>query len=243
MNSSSCRLEMPPLLSTRFVERPNRFLVRCIAEGKILDAHLPDPGRLKELLRPDAEMYIEHTPSIKRKTQYTVHLIQTEMGLVSINTSIPNKLVNSSLRKGCLPGFEQYLFVRAEIPRGRHRFDFELRSPSGKQVLMEVKSVTLVEENHTARFPDAVTSRGKFHAELLSELAKDGMETWILFIVQRIDAVRFTPHWERDPAFSEALLNAEKSGVRIAVLTCHISRDIIRWGRAIPYELKDYRNA
>nr|QNO57823.1 sugar fermentation stimulation protein A [Methanosarcinales archaeon ANME-1 ERB7] len=42
-----------------FLERPNRFLVRCIADGLgIINAYLPNPGRLWELLLPGATLYL-----------------------------------------------------------------------------------------------------------------------------------------------------------------------------------------
>ncbi|HDT12689.1 MAG TPA: DNA/RNA nuclease SfsA [Candidatus Marinimicrobia bacterium] len=233
---------LPDLLPAVFIERPNRFLVRCNVDNKIIDAHLPDPGRLKELLLPGAEIFIEHTPNPSRKTQYTVHLIKNRNVFVSINTSLPNKLVYISLKNNCLPGFEMYTLTRSEVPVNRHRFDFELRSPEGKKVLMEVKSVTLVEDDGTARFPDAVTSRGKSHAETLAILDKKGIETWILFIVQRKDAICFTPHWERDPAFAKALLTASVSGVNIKVVSCEITQKSMIIGNTLPFYLEDYRD-
>jgi len=234
---------LPDLLTAVFIERPNRFLVRCQIDNKIIDAHLPDPGRLQELLLPGAELFIEHTPHPSRKTQYTVHLVKSRNVFVSINTSLPNKLVHMSLKNKYLPGFEKYTFIRSEVPVENHRFDFELRSPHGIQVLLEVKSVTLVENDGTARFPDAVTSRGKSHAERLADLRKKGIETWILFVVQRNDAIRFTPHWERDPAFAKALLSAAISGVKIKVISCEITQKSMIWGRPLPVYLEDFRDA
>ncbi len=35
-----------------FIDRPNRFLVRCLKDGKEITAFLPNPGRLQELLLP-----------------------------------------------------------------------------------------------------------------------------------------------------------------------------------------------
>ena len=37
-------------IKAEFIERPNRFLTRVRFDGNIVDSHLPDPGRLKELL-------------------------------------------------------------------------------------------------------------------------------------------------------------------------------------------------
>ena len=243
MTDSSCCVHMPLLFQTCFIERPNRFLIRCEVDGKPVDAHLPDPGRLKELLLPGVELLVEYTPRADRKTNYTVHLVRTPNGYVSINTRYPNLLVLQSLQNHCLPGFQDYSLVRSEVTVENHRLDFELKTLSGKQVYMEVKSVTLVEEDRTARFPDAVTSRGKSHVELLEKLAGQGIETWVFFVVQRQDARSFTPHWQRDPGFSSSLEKAVNSGVGLAVHTCRISKETICWDVPIPFDLKDYRNA
>jgi sugar fermentation stimulation protein A len=243
MRDSTCHVHLPPLYKARFIERPNRFLIRCRVNGKIVDAHLPDPGRLKELLIPDVKLLIEHTPRIGKKTQYTVHLVNTPTGYVSINTRYPNLLVLQSLQNHCLPGFQDYSLIRSEVPVENHRLDFELKTSSGKQVFMEVKSVTLVERDGIARFPDAVTSRGKSHVELLEKLVKQGIETWVFFVVQRQDSRIFTPHWQRDPDFSSALEKAIQSGVKLAVHSCRISKESIGWHLPIPYDLKDYRYA
>lgn len=243
MTDSACRVHLPPLCEARFIERPNRFLIRCRVNGNTVDAHLPDPGRLKELLIPGVELLIEHTPRTGKKTQYTVHLVNTPMGYVSINTRYPNLLVLQSLQNHCLPGFQDYSLVRSEVPVENHRLDFELKTSSGKQVFMEVKSVTLVEGDGIARFPDAVTSRGRSHVQLLEKLVKQGIETWIFFVVQRQDSRIFTPHWQRDPDFSFALEKAINYGVRLAVHTCRILKESIGWDLPIPYDLKDYRYA
>jgi sugar fermentation stimulation protein A len=41
----------PNVIQGRFVRRLNRFVVECSLDGEIIQAHLPNPGRLLELLR------------------------------------------------------------------------------------------------------------------------------------------------------------------------------------------------
>ena len=41
-----------PLINAIFIERPNRFITIIEIGGKKHKSHLPDPGRLKELLIP-----------------------------------------------------------------------------------------------------------------------------------------------------------------------------------------------
>ena len=47
------------LLEARFIDRPNRFLTRAKLNGKIVESHLPDPGRLKELLKPGVQILLK----------------------------------------------------------------------------------------------------------------------------------------------------------------------------------------
>ena len=46
-----------PLINAVFIERPNRFITIIEIGGKKHKSHLPDPGRLKELLIPGAVSY------------------------------------------------------------------------------------------------------------------------------------------------------------------------------------------
>ena len=42
-----------------FLSRPNRFTMTCTLNGKVVEAFLPNPGRLWELLLPDTPVYLE----------------------------------------------------------------------------------------------------------------------------------------------------------------------------------------
>ena len=55
MNLTLKKVEMHlewELLEAEFVDRSNRFLTRVKYNGEVVESHLPDPGRLKELLIP-----------------------------------------------------------------------------------------------------------------------------------------------------------------------------------------------
>ncbi|MEQ6376028.1 hypothetical protein RZN25_04225 [Bacillaceae bacterium S4-13-56] len=62
-----------PLIETTFIERPNRYIIHCRKEGSedILRVHLPDPGRLNELLYPGVKVYLHHIQKEGRKTEYS----------------------------------------------------------------------------------------------------------------------------------------------------------------------------
>ena len=51
-----------PLIPGIFIERPNRFITKVSINGKIVKSHLPDPGRLKELLFKGAKVLLREAP-------------------------------------------------------------------------------------------------------------------------------------------------------------------------------------
>ncbi|HEX3013934.1 MAG TPA: sugar fermentation stimulation protein SfsA, partial [Methanobacterium sp.] len=61
------------IITGKFVDRPNRFTVTFQRGDKLENAHLRDPGRLKELLTPDADLLLRHALKLgNRKTKYDV---------------------------------------------------------------------------------------------------------------------------------------------------------------------------
>ena len=58
-----------------FIERPNRFLTRVKLNGNIVNSHLPDPGRLKELLIPGSRLLLKQENGRNRKTQFSTQAV------------------------------------------------------------------------------------------------------------------------------------------------------------------------
>ena len=101
---------------------------------------------------------------------------------------------------------------------------------------LEVKSVTLVEKG-IAKFPDAVTERGKNHVEHLGEMAKKGIRALVLFAVQRPDANLFQPQWERDPKFGFALYKAWQKGLEVRVIHMKMTPNNLYYLGELPFNL------
>lgn len=221
-----------------FVERPNRFLVRCrpLGQEEPVDAHLADPGRLRELLIPGVRIWLLPASGAKRKTRWTALLVESpdRRGLISVDTRIPNRLVGRALEQSALEEFRNWELQRAEAVLGRSRIDFLLGRDDGRQLALEVKSVTLVEDG-VGLFPDAVTARGARHARELAHLAQqDGWSAAILFVIQRDDVRRFRAARELDPDFAAALDEARTQGVKITARRCRIDLDRITLGDTVP---------
>ena len=230
-----------PLIDATFVERPNRFLTIVEVHGHRVESHLPDPGRLKELLTPGARLKVRPVSngmSSRRKTNWTTVMVRTGQQWVSIDTTLPNRIVEHLLKARELPMLAGFRLAQREVNYGHHRFDFLLEN-NGQLFYLEVKSVTLV-ENGVAMFPDAVTERGARHMVGLSDLVKSGTAAGVLFVCQRSDVTLFRPQWRQDPTFARTLVEAEKRGVKIWAIACNVSPSIIGFRKEIPYDLTHF---
>jgi len=205
-----------PIMKARFLERPNRFLVRCVSrELGELTAFLPNPGRLWELLLPGATLYFESVARSKgegsstRKTAYTVLAVEREGWPIFLHTHATNQVARFLVEKGLIAPLKGARVVRTEVPVGNSRFDFLLRR-NDKDLYMEVKSCTLF-GNGVAMFPDAVTKRGRKHLLELAEMGRRGIHSTIVFLVHYPHVRWFMPDYHTDLAFGEALLEARKN--------------------------------
>ena len=205
-------LNLGGLTKATFRERANRFLIRCNTEKGEIEAHLPNPGRLWELLLPGAILYLSSNKAldsgqkVKRKTEYTAVAVERYGSPIFLHTHLTNQVAKYLIEARSIPSLEQAEIVREEVPYGRSRFDFILND-NGGDLYQEVKSCTLF-GNGVAMFPDAVTGRGRKHLRELAEMARKGMKTMILFIVHYPHVNWFMPDFHTDYAFSKALLEA-----------------------------------
>jgi len=199
-------LDVGPLILARFVDRPNRFLVRCRVGRRLVPAFLPNPGRMWELLLPDATLYLTRQPkSPARKTSYTAVAVERDGSPVFLHTHATNQVARYLIERRMIPGLETAEVVRAEVPLGHSRFDFLLRQ-DGREVYAEVKSVTLF-GNDVAMFPDAVTERGRRHMLELAALAQRGAHGLVIFLIHSPRVRWFMPDYHTDLEFSKTFLS------------------------------------
>ena len=230
-----------PLTLSRFLQRHNRFLlqVRLDDTGEVVDVHMADPGRLRELLLPGKRIWIRPAGNPRRKTRWTAVLVESPSGseLVSLDTTLPNRLVAEALRQGALEEFEGWRLKRAEFAFGSSRLDFLLSHESGRKAVLEVKSVTLVNDG-VALFPDAITERGARHVRELRQIAEQpGWEAAVLFVLQRWDAGRIRAAKDIDRRFADSLEEAHATGVRILGRRCRVGLERVELGPPVPVEV------
>ncbi len=196
------------LTVARFIDRPNRFVVRCEAPGLgRVRAHMPNPGRMWELLLPTVRLWLAPAPQAAgatRSTAYTVVAVERDGEPVFVHTHGSNEVARRLVEQRRIAGLDDAEILASEVTVGHSRFDFLLRR-GGHQVLMEVKSVTLF-GNGMAMFPDAPTLRGRRHLEELAALSSRSARPVVLFLVHSRRVDRFLPDYHTDLEFAQALL-------------------------------------
>jgi len=227
-------LNFPPLVPGTFVKRDNRFRATVTVAGENFWAHVPNSGRLEELFIPGRKIWLSPAADPARKTAYDLRLVDYDGTLVSVDARLPNHLLAESLATGDVIDLD-YPDIRREVSFGDSRLDFRLSGPQGV-CWLETKSVTLVTEG-LAQFPDAPTTRGRRHLEELIKARNQGTRAMVVFVVQRPDAIRFTPHRQADPLFATALREAAAAGVEIRALSCNVSHQTITIATEIPVTL------
>ncbi len=203
-----------------FSDRPNRFLVNLKLEGsnKTEKAFLHDPGRMKELLVPNAKLIIRAPLRLKdRKTNWDILAVEHENRIITINSSFPNRVAKQAINNKWISEISSYNNLKAEVNYGSSRLDFML-SNDKETCFVEVKGVTLV-KGKKALFPDAPTKRGARHLRELIDIKSKGNRAIALFVCMRDDPKIFSPNEETDPEFSIQFNEAITKGVEMLVYT------------------------
>lgn len=214
----------PSLVEAFFIRRPNRFLVHCRRGDQELCAHLPNPGRLHELLLPNARLLLVPEKRTSSRTYpYTVAAVEKAGRLIMLHTLRTNTVARALLEHGAICALRGSRIVRSEVQCGSSRFDFLLEE-KGKELFLEVKSCTLMGE-HAAMFPDAVTQRGTRHLLELARLKEEGKKVAVLFLVHSSHVRIFMPDYHTDLVFAQTLLRLRRQ-IRIIPVAIHWEEDL-----------------
>ncbi len=215
-----------------FIDRPNRFIAHIELDGKTEVCHVKNTGRCRELLIPGAVVYVQRAANPDRKTRYDLISVEKGMRLINMDSQIPNGVFAQWAREGGVSGLT---LIKGEQRYGASRLDFYLEAEE-RRIFAEIKGVTL-EEDGVVLFPDAPTERGIKHLEELCNCVEKGFEAWAVFVIQMENVRYFTPNRKTHPAFAEALLRAQRVGVRILALECHVTPEEIFAVGQVPVKL------
>ncbi|GIV00385.1 MAG: hypothetical protein KatS3mg014_2000 [Actinomycetota bacterium] len=227
------------LAAGRFLTRPNRFVAQVEVDGWPTLAHVPNAGRLRELLVPGVEVRLAPQGG-GRRTAYDLVLVRIppeERGpgggeWACVDSRLPPRVLATAIARGAVPELEGGRVVRTEPRLGAGRADLLVAGP-GWEAIVETKSITLVRAG-AGLFPDSPSVRGARHA---SELAAErGRRRLLAFVVQRPDARAVRVNEPADPAFAAAVRLAERRGVGLLAGVCEVSPEGISWRGSVPME-------
>lgn len=194
-----------------FQRRLHRFAAEVETEKGIEVVHLPNSGRLRELLIAGNQVGLNFEGHPGRKTRYTLVKVKAEAGWVFIDTRLPNRILAKHWRQ--LPPLRTYTDAHPERTWGTSRFDLALQGGEPPETAwLEAKCVTFVQDG-IALFPDAPTERGRKHLLELTRIKEGGGRSFVFFFLQHPGGEYIKAHREMDPRFAEAMAAAASAGV------------------------------
>ncbi len=221
-----------------FLARPNRFIAQIRIGGETHTVHVKNTGRCRELLLPDATVYLAEADQASRKTRFDLIAVEKQRPgapplLINMDSQLPNDAVAEWLPHSGL--ISPDCSIRREVKYGNSRFDFMLEENS-RSICVEVKGVTL-ERDGLALFPDAPTERGVKHLHELTQAVSEGLEAWVIFVIQMKGIRRFSPNDAMHPEFGDALRCASRNGVRVLAMDCIVTPDSVTLDSPVPVAL------
>ena len=217
----------------KFLSRPNRFIANVEIDGKSETVHVKNTGRCRELLVPNATVFLEKSDNPLRKTQYDLVAVYKDNLLINMDSQIPNDVAFEWLKNGNL--FSKNAKIRREVTHNKSRFDFYIED-GNRKIFLEVKGCTL-EQDGIAMFPDAPTERGVKHIEELIGCLEEGFEAYILFVIQMRPVKVFKPNDNPHKAFGDALRKAYESGVRILAYDTVVTPNSIKIDKEVKVQI------
>ncbi len=89
--------KLPQSVKGIFIDRPNRFLAHIKLEQsqEIVEVHVHDPGRLKELLYPGNHVLISKAKNKNRKTKWDLLCAKKRHRMDICKLQFPQKILRS----------------------------------------------------------------------------------------------------------------------------------------------------
>lgn len=219
-----------------FLSRPNRFIANIDIDGENIVSHVPNTGRLRELLIPGAPVLVSYHPSENRKTKYELRMVKKKDAWISIDSQLPNALAYEAVANDTIKELSGYTQIKKEVTYQNSRFDLQLVRDD-QICYVEVKGVTL-EKDGWSYFPDAPTGRGRKHIDELIHAAKSGYKVALLFVIQLEQVAGFSPNKITDPDFANKVKEAKNAGVEILAYSCVVTPDEVKITDKVPVVLE-----
>lgn len=248
-------LDYPALVPGTLLKRYKRFLADVLLDdGREVVAHCPNTGSMKAVNVPGCRVWLSPSDNPKRKLAWTWEFIELpqadgQMALASVHTGRANRIVEASLEAGEIAPLAGYATLRREVKVADARLDFRLDDPQRGRAYIEVKQVTLKEQDGHGYFPDSVSVRGTKHLHSLRVLAEQGERAVLLFCVAHEGIADVAAAAHIDATYAAALTEASASGVEVLAYGIDVIREQqrpigVRLTRSLPVRFNDqYKNA
>lgn len=230
-------MELGELIQGRLIKRYKRFLADVqLDDGREVTAHCPNTGSMKNCAEPGSRVWLKDSGNPKRKYPLGWELVEIESSyLASINTGRANALIREAIELGIIAQLQGYSQIRSEVKYGENsRIDLLLQEDNKPNVWVEIKNVTLLEEDGWGSFPDAVTTRGAKHLRELMAMVEQGDRAAMVFCVPHMGIKKVRPADQVDPEYGRLLREAKTAGVEVMAYTAHIDEESVTINQELP---------
>jgi sugar fermentation stimulation protein A len=225
------------LIPGKFLKRYKRFFVDVeldLNPPEIVVAHCANTGTMTSCLGSNWPVLMSKNDDPKRKLKYSLEMIHNGKTWIGLNTGRTNGLAVSAILNGVINELKDFKEIKQEVSIGESRIDIMTTDNDNNPTYIEVKNVTLV-DNNIAYFPDAITERGQKHLLELIKLKAKGIRAVMLFIVQREDCEYFSLTSTIDQTYSKLLKEALSKGVEVLIYQCELNPNEIKVVKKIPH--------
>ncbi len=226
------------LIQGNLIKRYKRFLADVrLSNGNIITCHCPNSGSMKTCIGEDWPVLLSKSDNPTRKYPHTWEMVHNGQCWIGINTHLANTVAFEAISDKTITELQGYEIIEREKKYGQNsRIDILLHNGKDK-CYVEVKNVTLVEEDGYYRFPDSVTSRGLKHLHELHKIVKNGGRAVMLYVIQRSDGTIFKAADHIDPEYARVLKIVYQNGVEILPYLADVNPEGIRIIKKVEFSL------
>lgn len=234
----------PALESGQLIKRYKRFLADItLPDGNERTIHCANTGAMTGCATPGNRVWYSTSDNPKRKYPNSWELAETSQGHhICVNTARANQLAVEAIEAGVIEELQGYEQLQTEVKYGNEnsRIDILLKSENKPKCYIEVKSVTLLDEELQGQgyFPDAVTTRGQKHLRELTEMAQTGSRAVLLFTVLHSGIEKVAPALHIDAKYSQLLKIAQEHGVEVLCYKAELSSREIKLVKSLDFSHK-----
>ncbi len=232
-------MDLPALHDGVIISRYKRFLADVeLIDGKTVTAHCANTGAMTGCWKPGAPVQLSASDNPKRKLPWSLERVDMGAGWIGVNTSRVNQFIRYFIEADQIESLTGYCEIKSEpvyeaAGYAKSRLDLLLSGQGQPNCFVEIKNVTMVEDDKIL-FPDAVTTRGLKHLQLLEHAVKAGHRGVMLYAVNRPEGQSFGIASHIDPDYHKALVTAEKNGVEVIAFRIEHTATGVEAGGLLP---------